>query len=107
MEALRSHRHRHPLTFNERPRKLVASLAQMTTHPPEPPQCTAEPQGCLLLLVLHQPLERCSQVLLFPLHPFEPPSFPRTGQPGLCLLCEREIVGSMSALSDLRLSTRD
>jgi len=78
----------------------------MTTFPPEPPQDTAESQGHLLLVVLHQPLEGRAQVLVFLPQSLEPPPLPSIGEPELCLLGQGQIVDSVCVLDALRLATR-
>src|SRR5258708_18875026 len=103
-ERLRSHRPLNLLTPCQCPRQLGAPLAQMPTYHPEAPKGAAVPQGSLLLVVLHQPCERRAQVLVFPLQPFEPAPHPCTGQPRLRLLCQRQVVGSVSVVHTLRLS---
>jgi len=78
---------------------MLPSLAQMTVHPPEPPQRPRQPQPCLATLAVRQAPRQCrSQVVMLLLQPSQPLSLPWALQFRLCLLRQRQAIDCVPLL---------
>src|SRR5260221_5910708 len=70
---------------------------------PEPPQSGPQAEGPLCFSPLKQPVHGRSQVVMRLFHPHKPPRLLRTVPRQFRCFCQRQIIGSMSPVRDLRL----